>query len=207
MAFLGLYFYFFDVLMNIPVSLGGAFMAVSCVQFYLEKSPLSKSWNRGFLIFAVLLYAYYLLSPFLNYKEIFGFDFGFCLLLVSFLYSGLFILLSYLAKKKTAEVKTEDSIWFFLFEEINLLTFLLTIMICHDRFNRLHFRWLLTFLNFRQNLFNIVILYSFCILEFFAENICLRQSSGRKILSWLFMAGNDIGLEIWKTYTLTNLLI
>ena len=98
-VFLGFFFFFFDILLDIPVNLGSAFMAISCVQGSMEKSSLSKSWNRGFLYFAVLFYFYFFSSLFLNYEGLFGFDLDFYLFLGSFSYMGLFLMLSHFSKK------------------------------------------------------------------------------------------------------------
>ena len=99
MAFCGLFFYFIDMVVGIPVSLSSSFLAISCVQISMEKSLLSKSWNHGFLFLAGLLYLHFFSSPFLNYEELFGFDLGFWLIIISFLYMGIFWILSHFAKK------------------------------------------------------------------------------------------------------------
>jgi hypothetical protein len=109
MAFLGLFFYVFDILMNIPLNLSGAFMAVTCVQLYMDKSALSKAWHHGFMILAVLLYAYFLSSPFLNYRELFEFNLGLYLSFGSVLYMILFLIFSHFAKKKATAVQTLEN--------------------------------------------------------------------------------------------------
>ena len=109
MAFLGLFFYVFDILMHIPLNLSIAFIAVTCVQLYMNKSALSKAWHRGFLILAILLYIYFLSSPFLNYKELLEFNFGFYLILGTVLYLILFSIFSHFAKKKAAAIQTSEN--------------------------------------------------------------------------------------------------
>ena len=109
MAFLGLFFYVFDTLLHIPLNLSSAFMAVTCVQLYMDKSVLSRAWHRGFLIIAVLLYVYFLSSPFLNYKELFEFNLGFYLILGTVLYLILFFIFSHFAKKKAAAIQTSEN--------------------------------------------------------------------------------------------------
>ena len=109
MAFLVLFFYVFDILMHIPLNLSIAFIAVTCVQLYMDQSVLSKAWHRGFLIFAVLLYVYFLSSPFLNYKELFEFNLGFYLVFGTVLYLFLFLIFSHFAKKKVAAIQTSEN--------------------------------------------------------------------------------------------------
>lgn len=53
----------------------------------------------------------------------------------------------------------------------------------HDNAQRLHLSRWIAFFKICQNLFNIVFLYSFCILGLFAKNVCPRQSPGCLIQS------------------------
>ena len=95
-----LFFYFFDRLTEIRVNLGGLLLAISFFQVSLEKSPLSKKWNYGFLVFSILLYGYFLTSPFLDYRAAFGLNPTWYLIVPALLYMVIFYILRYNENKK-----------------------------------------------------------------------------------------------------------
>ena len=101
-----LFFYFFDRLSEIRVNFGGLLLAISFFQMSLEKSPLSKKWNYGFLVFSILLYGYFLTSPFLDYRAAFGLNPTWYLIVPAFSYAIIFYILRYKENKKNPVVSS-----------------------------------------------------------------------------------------------------